>query len=162
MAPAPADEDGPVDGGVRVPVGAGGNDEIAKTALVQPPLWDHVDVRARFFEIYNERIIDLLLPAKLRGGRNKSPQNSSQTQSSLKIQVHPQLGIIIPGLTVDPAQSAADCFHLLEYGRTMQTIASTQMNTQSSRAHTVFALKICRNGGGWENRLPPLTDVYLR
>ncbi|CAD7948238.1 unnamed protein product [Amoebophrya sp. A120] len=89
-----------------------------------------VDVRVRMLEIYNERIQDLLRPS------------NEKVSKKLDVRMHPKLGVYVPDLTINAVESAEDCIHLLEYGVTMKTVAATQMNAQSSRAHTIFAMKI--------------------
>eukprot|EP00391_Amoebophrya_sp_Ameob2_P003883 CAMPEP_0179009938 /NCGR_PEP_ID=MMETSP0795-20121207/16537_1 /TAXON_ID=88552 /ORGANISM="Amoebophrya sp., Strain Ameob2" /LENGTH=1119 /DNA_ID=CAMNT_0020705165 /DNA_START=259 /DNA_END=3618 /DNA_ORIENTATION=- len=95
-----------------------------------------VDVRVRMLEIYNERIQDLLRPNVNAGGPGGA------TQKKLDVRMHPKLGVYVPDLTINAVETASDCIHLLEYGITMKTVAATQMNAQSSRAHTIFAMKI--------------------
>lgn len=82
-------------------------------------------------EIYNEKIQDLLA--------------TKGTQKKLEVRVHPKFGVYVPELTVNAVESAKDVLNLIEYGHTMQTVWATAMNAHSSRAHTIFALKITKN-----------------
>ncbi|CAD7931038.1 unnamed protein product [Amoebophrya sp. A25] len=93
-----------------------------------------IDVRVRMMEIYNERINDLLRP--------HAHDTPGKAQKKLDVRMHPKLGVYVPDLTINAVETVEDCVHLLEYGVTMKTVAATQMNAQSSRGHTIFAMKV--------------------
>ncbi|NXE22362.1 KIF14 protein, partial [Ardeotis kori] len=81
-----------------------------------------------FFEVYNEKIHDLLV-FKAESGQKKQP---------LRVREHPVLGPYVEGLTV--LVSHPD-FHLLqswlELGNKQRATAATVMNDKSSRSHSV-------------------------
>ena len=86
-------------------------------------------VEASMLEIYNEKVNDLFNP-KMKG------------KVKLKVRDHPKLGAFIPNLT----RSAMSCFEDMEKamdaGTAARTVAATQMNATSSRAHTIFSIII--------------------
>ncbi|NXJ79493.1 KIF14 protein, partial [Trogon melanurus] len=84
-----------------------------------------------FFEVYNEKIHDLLV-FKAENGQKKQP---------LRVREHPVLGPYVEGLTV--LVSHPDLYLLqswLELGNKQRATAATVMNDKSSRSHSVFTL----------------------
>lgn len=61
-----------------------------------------VDCRARFMEIYNEKIQDLLLT------------NINQ-RKKLDVRMHPKLGVYVPDLTINAVETMEDTMSLIEY-----------------------------------------------
>ena len=87
------------------------------------------EVAVSMMEIYNEKIQDLLLPIKNR------------PKGGLKIRESKQLGVYVQGLSKQYVQNYEEIEAVMELGNTNRTIASTQMNTSSSRAHTIIQLQ---------------------
>ncbi|KAK4820255.1 hypothetical protein QYF61_022613 [Mycteria americana] len=83
-----------------------------------------------FFEVYNEKIHDLLV-FKAESGQKKQP---------LRVREHPVLGPYVEGLTVNVVSSYADIQSWLELGNKQRATAATVMNDKSSRSHSVFTL----------------------
>ncbi|XP_074688815.1 kinesin-like protein KIF14 [Strix aluco] len=83
-----------------------------------------------FFEVYNERIHDLLV-FKAESGQKKQP---------LRVREHPVLGPYVEGLTVNVVSSYSDIQSWLELGNKQRATAATVMNDKSSRSHSVFTL----------------------
>ncbi|NXV71830.1 KIF14 protein, partial [Atlantisia rogersi] len=84
-----------------------------------------------FFEVYNEKIHDLLV-FKADNGQKKQP---------LRVREHPVLGPYVEGLTVlvlHPDFSLLQSW--LELGNKQRATAATVMNDKSSRSHSVFTL----------------------
>ncbi|KAM4878385.1 chromosome-associated kinesin KIF4A [Sylvia borin] len=90
--------------------------------------WNFV-LKVSYLEIYNEVILDLLCPS-----RDRSP---------ISIREDPKEGIKIVGLTERHVTSAEETVSCLEEGNNSRTVASTAMNSQSSRSHAIFT--ICVN-----------------
>mmetsp|Transcript_15676 Transcript_15676/g.36754 ORF Transcript_15676/g.36754 Transcript_15676/m.36754 type:complete len:916 (-) Transcript_15676:181-2928(-) len=84
-------------------------------------------------EIYNEKIKDLL-----------APKSSTQVPD---VRVHPKFGAYMTGVTEEVVESLEQCVKLIEFGNAMKTVAATAMNSKSSRAHTIFRLKMEKRGG---------------
>ncbi|XP_054025544.1 chromosome-associated kinesin KIF4A [Dryobates pubescens] len=85
-------------------------------------------LKVSYLEIYNEDILDLLCPS-----RDRSP---------ISIREDPKEGIKIVGLTERKVCSAQDTVSCLEQGNNSRTVASTAMNSQSSRSHAIFTICI--------------------
>jgi len=83
-------------------------------------------VEVSYVEIYRERIKDLLHPAN----------------DNLKIRESKNKGIWIQGVTETYATSNEEVLEIMETGSRNRAIASTNMNAESSRSHSVFILKL--------------------
>lgn len=84
------------------------------------------EVTFSMLEIYNEQIRDLL--------------NSSTKKGGLKCRQHPKQGFYADGLKIVPVSSYADIEAKTEEGTRNRTVASTNMNATSSRAHTIVGI----------------------
>eukprot|EP00002_Diphylleia_rotans_P034349 TRINITY_DN7368_c0_g2_i2.p1 TRINITY_DN7368_c0_g2~~TRINITY_DN7368_c0_g2_i2.p1 ORF type:complete len:836 (+),score=169.73 TRINITY_DN7368_c0_g2_i2:118-2625(+) len=91
---------------------------------------EKIDYQVTFqmLEIYNEEIRDLLIPMA------KNPKGG------LKIRQHPQLGVQVINLSTVPVASYEEIERRMNEGTHNRTVASTLMNSTSSRAHTVVAI----------------------
>ena len=92
-------------------------------------------VTASYFEIYNEIIFDLLDPTD----RKKKP---AAAKGGLEIKEHPVLGVYVKGLQEIVVDSPDKMQALIDQGMGSRTTASTQMNADSSRSHSVFTIKV--------------------
>ncbi|KAM9179874.1 chromosome-associated kinesin KIF4A [Mergus octosetaceus] len=90
--------------------------------------WEFV-LKVSYLEIYNEDILDLLCPSRERS-------------SQISIREDPKEGIKIIGLTERSVAHAQDTVSCLEQGNNSRTVASTAMNSQSSRSHAIFTICI--------------------
>ncbi|KFP11841.1 Chromosome-associated kinesin KIF4, partial [Egretta garzetta] len=90
--------------------------------------WEFV-LKVSYLEIYNEDILDLLCPSRERS-------------SQISIREDPKEGIKIVGLTERSVTCARDTVSCLEQGNNSRTVASTAMNSQSSRSHAIFTICI--------------------
>jgi kinesin family protein 1 len=81
-------------------------------------------VEASMLEIYNEKVRDLF--------------NPSSNNSSLRIRENPNTGPYAEGLSRNVVSSFKEISSLMEAGAAARTVAATQMNATSSRAHTIF------------------------
>ena len=88
-----------------------------------------------YFEIYNEVIFDLLDVSD----RKKKSQNQ---KGGLEIKEHPALGVYVKGLQEIVVDNAAKLQSVIDQGMRNRTTASTQMNADSSRSHSVFVITI--------------------
>ncbi|KAK7487439.1 hypothetical protein BaRGS_00021280, partial [Batillaria attramentaria] len=86
------------------------------------------EVNFSMLEIYNEQVRDLLDP---KGGSKKG---------GLRIRQHPKTGFYADGLQIVPVVSYADIEKRMEEGTTNRTVAATNMNATSSRAHTIVGI----------------------
>lgn len=85
-------------------------------------------VSASMLEIYNEQVQDLLQP----------PQN--RVKGGLKIREDPKKGIYVENQVEEAVSSYEEISNVLEKGNKSRTVAATQMNATSSRAHTVLTI----------------------
>ncbi|NWU47700.1 KIF4 protein, partial [Dromas ardeola] len=90
--------------------------------------WEFV-LKVSYLEIYNEDILDLLCPSRERS-------------SQISIREDPKEGIKIVGLMERNVTCAQDTVSCLEQGNNSRTVASTAMNSQSSRSHAIFTICI--------------------
>ncbi|KAH9487863.1 Kinesin-like protein kif28p [Bulinus truncatus] len=84
-------------------------------------------VTLSMLEIYNEQIRDLLT-------------SKAATKGGLKVRQHAAKGFYVEALTVAPMNSYAQIENKINEGTRNRTVASTNMNATSSRAHTIVAL----------------------
>ncbi|XP_041460234.1 kinesin-like protein KIF28P isoform X3 [Lytechinus variegatus] len=85
------------------------------------------EVSYSMLEIYNEQVRDLLNPA-------------SNKKGGLKIREHPKKGFYVEQLRQTPVQSYAEIQARMDEGVRNRTVAATQMNATSSRAHTIMSI----------------------
>lgn len=85
-------------------------------------------MRISFLELYNEELSDLLSTAEcpIRIYDDNSKKGS----------------IIVHGLEELPVHSSGDVYKLLAKGQEKRKTASTLMNFQSSRSHTIFSILV--------------------
>jgi hypothetical protein len=93
-----------------------------------------ISVEADYLEIYNENIRDLL----------------DATKSNLRVREHPTTGVFVENLSSCAVESYEDVEDLLAMGLEQRTTAATNMNSESSRSHSVFTISI-RSSGYDEN-----------
>ncbi|KAJ7391855.1 hypothetical protein OS493_016145 [Desmophyllum pertusum] len=84
------------------------------------------EVMFSMLEIYNEKVRDLLNPSKDKGG--------------LRVRQHPKKGFYADGLMTVPVSEYKDIEQRMEEGTMNRTVASTNMNATSSRAHTIVGV----------------------
>ena len=82
-------------------------------------------VEASMMEIYNEKVRDLFNPGA--GGA-----------AGLKVRDNPKIGSYVQDLTRNAVADYPSIEHMMELGTAARTVAATEMNATSSRAHTVF------------------------
>nr|CAD2184133.1 unnamed protein product [Meloidogyne enterolobii] len=85
----------------------------------------NIKVEISFYEVYNERIRDLL--------SNSKP---------LKVREHSLLGPIVEGLSIFQVTNVEQIERFISIGNRQRSTAATLMNEQSSRSHSVFSIKI--------------------
>ena len=90
-------------------------------------------VRASYFEIYNEDIIDLL------------------TKSSQRLELHESDSgaVFVKDLTDVVVKSVSEIDNVLQRGKKNRSVGATLMNAESSRSHSVFSIVVecCSNDG---------------
>ena len=100
--------------------------------------------KCSFYEIYNEKVFDLL---------EGSSSNSSSTASAgagaqgLQVREDPSRGVFVDGVTEEIVSSPEDAQRALATGYKARHTGSTAMNRESSRSHAVFLLTIETTSG---------------
>ena len=121
-----------------------GQDEPAELRGIIPNafehIYEHVDmestnethylIRASYYEIYNENIIDLLAA------------NNANAKQGLELKESPDTGVYIKGLTPKVVKSVEEINAVLRQGNKNRSIGATLMNQGSSRSHAVFCVVI--------------------
>merc|ERR1719487_1802552 len=90
-------------------------------------------VRASYLEIYNEEIRDLL---------SKNPK------AKLELKDHPDGGVFVKDLTNFVVKGVDEMRSVMQAGQRNRSVASTLMNNESSRSHSIFTIIIecCETG----------------
>jgi len=84
-------------------------------------------VRASYLEIYNEEIRDLL---------SKNPKQKLELKDS------PDSGVYVKDLSNLIVKGPEDLGQVMEVGQKNRSVASTLMNNESSRSHSIFSITI--------------------
>ena len=95
----------------------------------RPPLQSQFDVKVSCYEIYNEKIYDLLRP-NIPGERSPA----------LRVREHVSTGPYVEGLNVRDAFSQEDIKVFIDVANRNRATAATAMNDRSSRSHAVFTI----------------------
>ncbi|PVU87946.1 hypothetical protein BB561_006106 [Smittium simulii] len=86
----------------------------------------HVSCQASYIEIYNETVYDLM-------DSSKTPYQLREDQSK---------NVFAEGVTKKPINNSADALQMLMHGISNRSVRETEMNSQSSRSHSVFVLYV--------------------
>jgi len=108
-------------------------DRLEQDALREVRIW------VSYLEIYNEHLKDLLKPEDTR-----RPSEICDDHDAVELTVinHPQFGVYVPGLLVEPCSTVAEVNARLVFGMKQRAVGATRMNSQSSRSHTVFCIHV--------------------
>ncbi|XP_029987200.1 kinesin-like protein KIF14 isoform X2 [Sphaeramia orbicularis] len=87
-------------------------------------------VEMSYFEVYNEKIHDLLV----------TRDDPNQRRMPLRVREHPVHGPYVAELSANVVSSYQDIQGWLELGNKQRATAATGMNDKSSRSHSVFTL----------------------
>ncbi|XP_053692453.1 kinesin-like protein KIF14 [Sabethes cyaneus] len=98
----------------------------------------HVEVEVSYFEIYNEKIHDLLAVSTTDGVC--SVTNSNVKKPPLKVREHPIWGPYVVDLSTHPVDSHSALRNWLAVGNSQRATAATGMNDKSSRSHSIFSV----------------------
>ena len=109
-------------------------------------------IEASYYEIYNEKIHDLLTDVK-----------HGDEKQALKIREKPGCGPYVENLSLHMISSVEDLFAILIKGNKNKATAATLMNDRSSRSHVTFSLNVyeqkpCKNE---ENSAKKKTCIQL-
>lgn len=93
----------------------------------------HAEVEVSYFEIYNEKIHDLLA---LSG--NTTLTSIQTNKPALRVREHPIWGPYCCDLSTHPVDSHSALKNWLAIGNSQRATATTKMNEKSSRSHSIF------------------------
>uniref|UniRef100_A0A8C2T959 Kinesin-like protein n=1 Tax=Coturnix japonica TaxID=93934 RepID=A0A8C2T959_COTJA len=119
---------------------------LSTTADVQFSIW------VSFFEIYNELIYDLLEPALPGQNRKRQTLRLCEDQTG---------NPYVKDLNWINVRDADEAWRLLKLGRKNQSFASTHMNQNSSRSHSIFSIRILHLQGGGSEIVPKISELSL-
>nr|XP_022323498.1 kinesin-like protein KIF28P isoform X1 [Crassostrea virginica] len=125
-------------------------DDVFKQIEAKKAEGDKTEFEITFsmLEIYNEQVRDLLDSSRQKGG--------------LRVRQHPKLGFYADGLKIVPVSDYADIEKRMEEGTQNRTVASTNMNATSSRAHTIVGITFVQkfqNAAGEETTKTAVTNL---
>ena len=98
-------------------------------APIFPSLQFQFDIKVSCYEIYNEKIYDLLRP-NIPGER----------APALRVREHASTGPYVENLTVRDVMSQEDVKVYIDIANKNRATAATAMNDRSSRSHAVFQI----------------------
>lgn len=112
-------------------------DDLFENKLKRDKLVSNSHIEISYYEIYNEKIFDLLRSTKepVTTGKNSNLRN-------LQIREDKQKGPYIVGLQTLSINSAKDAKMWLDIGNKRRATAYTNMNDKSSRSHSVFQIRL--------------------
>lgn len=94
------------------------------------------EVEVSYFEIYNEKIHDLLTLSSEDGFINTA--DNSSKKPPLKVREHPDYGPFVVDLSTHLVDSHKLLHNWLAVGNSQRATAATGMNDKSSRSHAIF------------------------
>lgn len=94
----------------------------------------HAEVEVSYFEIYNEKIHDLLAIS----GNNTLTSIQTTSKPALRVREHPIWGPYCCDLSTHPVDSHSAIKNWLAIGNSQRATATTKMNEKSSRSHSIF------------------------
>ena len=101
-----------------------------------------------YLEIYQERVYDLLSSVEDRSNNNNNNNKNNiivDNPRNLRIREHPTKGAYAEGLNECVVKNYKDVEHYIYQGSKARTVASTNMNLESSRSHAVFTIILKSN-----------------
>lgn len=107
------------------------------------------EINLSMLEIYNEKIQDLLISV------------NDRTPGGLKVRESKTLGVYVEDLSKHPMGNYQDIENKMAEGFRMRTIASTQMNSCSSRAHTIITIEFKQIEYMGDRKLERLSVINL-
>lgn len=97
-----------------------------------------VEIEVCYFEIYNEKIHDLLAVSSIIGSQHTTPNSNQYKRPALRVREHPIWGPYVVDLSTHPVDSHGALKNWLAVGNSQRATAATGMNDKSSRSHSIF------------------------
>lgn len=101
---------------------------------------DKVDVKAQYFEIYNEQVRDLLVEEFAESSRQNISQHSN-SPGIIKVRDDADGNPVVVATDVQ-VNNLDDVIRVLSQGNKNRITAATQKNKNSSRSHAIFRLTV--------------------
>jgi hypothetical protein len=109
------------------------------------PKSDYI-VLVSMYEVYNDRIFDLLSPAIFTGQGNTMSRGNNQKDRRRPLLFKPTEGSpdrkLVAGLRKIACSSYEEALAILDVGLTERKVTGTGMNSVSSRSHGFFSLEV--------------------
>uniref|UniRef100_A0A8C6Y5M5 Kinesin-like protein n=1 Tax=Naja naja TaxID=35670 RepID=A0A8C6Y5M5_NAJNA len=120
----------------------------------EPWFWGNMQfsIWVSFFEIYNELIYDLL-ETPVSAPNHKRP--------TLRLCEDHTGNAYVKDLNWVNVQNAEEAWKLLKVGRRNQSFASTHMNENSSRSHSIFSIRILHLQESSSKMVPKISELSL-
>ncbi|XP_043925866.1 kinesin-like protein KIF20A [Protopterus annectens] len=115
-------------------------------APVQYSIW------VSFFEIYNEFIYDLL---------ETVPFGQTRKRQTLRLSEDKNGNPYVKDLTWINTCDAEEAWKVLKIGRKNQSFASTHLNQNSSRSHSIFSIRLLHVTGEKDLRVSKISELSL-
>ncbi|XP_032693509.1 kinesin-like protein KIF20A [Lontra canadensis] len=119
------------------------------TAPVSVPTDIRFSIWISFFEIYNELLYDLL-----------EPPTQQRKRQTLRLCEDQNGNPYVKDLNWIHVQDAEEAWKLLKVGRKNQSFASTHLNQNSSRSHSIFSIRILHLQGEGDI-IPKISELSL-
>nr|XP_002127045.1 kinesin-like protein KIF14 [Ciona intestinalis] len=115
-------------------------DEMFSTARKKSQRQKNISyhIQVSYFEIYNEKIHDLLTSSA--NSNSVADVDNAAAKPNLRVREHPDHGPYVEGLSNFIVTSFNDVQAWLEVGNRQRATAATGMNDKSSRSHSVFTI----------------------
>ncbi|KAI3633182.1 hypothetical protein MIR68_008720 [Amoeboaphelidium protococcarum] len=98
-----------------------------------------ITLHLTFMEIYNEKVRDLLFDQSSSSSTSANDRNNDRhKKKGFKIREHPKTGPYVEGLTKVKVDSLQKLMELINSGNAVRTMASTRLNANSSRSHSLL------------------------
>lgn len=100
-----------------------------------------IEVEVSYFEIYNEKIHDLLAvaaPSTATTTTSTTTPIATAKRAALRVREHPTWGPYVVDLSTHPVDSHTALRNWLAVGNSQRATAATGMNDKSSRSHSMF------------------------
>lgn len=95
------------------------------------------EIKVSYFEIYNEKIRDLLDD----DGENSSTDSSTHRRDPINVRTN-ERGEVVVNVLQKKVNNADEALAILVQGNAHRTVAATDVNAHSSRSHSVFRLTV--------------------
>ena len=103
-------------------------------------------IEVSVFEIYNEKINDLITGAEealgVKKKKKKKKKEEKKEQERFKIRHLPDGSVQVQGLTSVPVKSDEDILKLNKIAKKNRSASATDMNAHSSRSHMLLVVEV--------------------